>query len=115
MNLTLTADTFSVELEPMERFWAFHLGARIDIPRAHIQSVSSTMPPLSWRVLRAPGTGLPWLVAGTFYTELGREFWYITQRDRVLTLDLTSQDYYKRLILTVEDPSAWIAQLQPLL
>jgi hypothetical protein len=112
MHLSLSSDALTLTLEPQERLWAFHWGAHITLPRSHIQGVSEGLPPLSWRVIRAPGTGLPWLVAGTFYTERGREFWYITQRDRVLTLDLSAEDYYKRLILTVEDPAAWVARLQ---
>ena len=112
MNLTVSPDELNVELEPMERFWAFHLGKTITIPRNHIQAIATTMPDLNWRIIRAPGTGLPGLVAGTFYTDRGREFWYITQEDQVLTLDLTEEDYYKRIILTVDDPTGWASRLE---
>lgn len=115
MNLNLTEQDLTVELTKAERFWACHLSKTITIPRSQIQQVGSTMPPLSWRVIRSPGTSIPWqdFAAGTFYTEHGREFWYITQSDRVLTVALDRQNYYKRLILTVDDPQAWVARLSP--
>jgi len=107
MHLTRTPTHLSIHLDPHERFWALHLGATLEIPLAHIAQVSTTLPIGTWREVRAPGTFVPGMIkAGTYYTERGREFWYVVPSQTVLCMDIR-EDYYKRIVLSLPDSEAW--------
>lgn len=108
MKLTLDDDRLVMQLSGWERVWSVHMGPTIDIPIAHIQQASTEAPETTWREIRAPGTYLPQVIkAGTYYTERGREFWHVTARDKALCLDLHQDEYYKRIVITVDQNSAW--------
>jgi hypothetical protein len=111
MLLSLTNQKLRLEMNWYEKLFAFHFGGIITIPIAHITAVSTTKPEFSWRTIRAPGTGLPGvLVAGTFYTPIGREFWYIRHDRNYLVIDLVDE-YYKRIVLTRDDHEVWAERL----
>ncbi|MBD1913753.1 MULTISPECIES: hypothetical protein [unclassified Leptolyngbya] len=110
MYLTLNPTHLYIHLEGYERLWSFHLGSCIEVPLNHIAQVSTDLPLSTWRELRAPGTSLPGVIkAGTYYTERGREFWYVT-KPSVLTIDVRD-NYYKRIVLSLHDNEAWRAEI----
>lgn len=114
MNIQLTATNVEITLEWHERLWACHLGQMIVIPLNHIARVSTELPALPWYTLRAPGTAIPGLfAAGTFYTPFGREFWYVMRQSSYLVLAL-EDEYYKRIVLSIDDPHPLIAQFRAL-
>ncbi|HEY9661753.1 MAG TPA: hypothetical protein V6C65_25130 [Allocoleopsis sp.] len=115
MQLTLDSDTLIIKLSGFERLWSFHLSQSILVPFAHIQQVSTTQPQSDWFDLRAPGTALPGVIkAGTYYTRNGREFWYVTRKADYLTLSLRDE-YYKRIVLSLENAAAWAEQINRLI
>ncbi|AFY68858.1 hypothetical protein Pse7367_0552 [Thalassoporum mexicanum PCC 7367] len=112
MFLSITNQKFRLELDQWyEKLFAFHFGGIITVPIEHITAVSTTKPEFSWKTLRAPGTGLPGvLMAGTFYTENGREFWYIKRDPNYLVIDL-KDEYYKRIVLTLDNHEFWAERI----
>lgn len=114
MHLAIADQTLELHLNNRERLWAFHVSPKIAVPLPQITAVSPTAPPNDPWMIRAPGTGLPGvLVAGTFYSRRGREFWYVyyTPQDPYLVLDV-AEGYYKRLVLTLPDARSWATRLQ---
>jgi hypothetical protein len=85
------------------------LRRKIKIPLSQIKNISTKMPKVKWSI-RAPGTAIPfYFYAGTFYTSLGREFWYKKQNKNALVIELKGKKPFKRIILAHYD--AWhIAQ-----
>jgi hypothetical protein len=110
MQLDLTENTFTITLVGMERLWACKL-QNIVIDRTHIQSVSLEEPELTFPSLRAPGTSVPtYFHAGTFYSKLGKEFWYFKPKEPKMTLIL-SDGPYKRIIIAPENMEEWYDKL----
>lgn len=112
MNLVVNERTVKVQLTLPERLWAFHFSEQINIPIEEILSVKVDRPDTSWWTVRAPGTHLPGLFrAGTYYTERGREFWYVHNEQPTLWLD-TEQGYYRRILLSSALAEQWRSQIQ---
>jgi hypothetical protein len=107
MRLSLTDRKLQIEFEWYEQIWAVRLDRVMEIPIAHIRSMTTTEPQSSWAELRAPGTFLPGVIkAGTYYTKQGKEFWYVTDDRNYLTLELEDEPY-RRLVLTIPEHQAW--------
>ncbi|MBE9031570.1 hypothetical protein IQ266_17700 [filamentous cyanobacterium LEGE 11480] len=108
MKLNMAAAHLMIELSGWERLWAVHVGPRIVIPFDEIEQVRTTAPETTWRELRAPGTFFPGVIkAGTYYTDRGRTFWYTKSAENVLCLDLSADQYYKQIVLTVDQNRTW--------
>ncbi len=113
MKLFIDTDQLRIELTRMERFWAVHLGKTITIPLAQIRQVTTDAPPTNWQEIRSPGTSVPgWIKAGTYYHDRWRSFWYTQPKKPVLTLDLTPDAYYQKVILALDDNLAWRDRIQ---
>lgn len=111
MNLSITGNQLSIDLEWYEQLWAFTLNKTMSIPLDHIEKVTAEEPQSTWAELRAPGTFLPGIIkAGTYYTRRGKEFWYVTKDKDYLTLELIDEPYI-RIILTVDNNQAWIDRI----
>ncbi|PSN12851.1 hypothetical protein C7271_23095 [filamentous cyanobacterium CCP5] len=107
MQLDLTLNQLTIQLEWYEQLWAFTLHNQIAIPLAHIVRATTEEPPSRWTDLRAPGTHLPGVIkAGTYYTRQGREFWYATTDQKFLVLELRDEAYQK-IVLTPDDHQTW--------
>jgi hypothetical protein len=107
MQLNLTDRKLQIEFEWYEQIWAVRLDRVLEIPIAHIRSITTDEPQSSWAQLRAPGTFLPGIIkAGTYYTKQGKEFWYVTDDRNYLILELTDEAYC-RLVLTIPDHQVW--------
>ncbi|MGB3493546.1 MAG: hypothetical protein WBA57_12505 [Elainellaceae cyanobacterium] len=112
MNIQLTATTVELNLTWHERLWACHVGQVISVSLEHVTQINVESPTLPWYALRAPGTAIPGLFfAGTFYTQQGREFWYVTRQSPCLVLTLVDE-YYKRIVLSMDDSLALAARLR---
>ena len=87
MNLSIEDGLLKIDLSRVEKVLSVHGSFRT--PLEQVESVSTGVPRQSWRDLRVPGTFLPWVVkAGTYLTERGREFWYVTRNRGFLTIEL---------------------------
>lgn len=112
MKIDVSARQVIIQLSGTERFWAFHLGSAITIPVAHIKSVTNAEPASNWKEIRAPGTFIPGVIkSGTYYSDRGREFWYVTREKDYLILEL-KDEYYKWITLTIDDSEALAQQIQ---
>lgn len=113
MQLSIESNQLKITLTPIERFWAVHLGKTITIPLTQIQQVSTTAPTVNWKELRSPGTFVPGLLkAGTFYQDSLRSFWYTKPKTPLLTLELSPNTYYRRIVLSLSDSLAWHDRLE---
>ncbi len=114
MQLSLTDNRLIIALTGWERTWAVHVGPTISVPRQEILDTTTQVPETTWRELRAPGTFLPGVIkAGTYYTERGREFWYVRSIEKGLCLDLSPESYYKRIVLSVDQNHTWADRINP--
>jgi hypothetical protein len=112
MKIDLLGGQITIQLSTTERFLAFHIASAITIPLANITSATNDEPASNWKEIRAPGAFVPGLIkSGTYYTDRGREFWYVTRSKDYLTLDL-KDEYYKRIILTIDNSEALARQIQ---
>ncbi len=107
MQIQLASDRLKIEFEWYERLWAVRIEPAMDIPLAHISSVTIAEPYSNWAEIRAPGTFLPGIIkAGTYYTKQGKEFWYVTDDRNYLTLELHDEPY-RRIVMTLPDNRSW--------
>ncbi|HTL89119.1 MAG TPA: PH domain-containing protein [Leptolyngbya sp.] len=112
MQLSISDSQLKIDLNGWERVWAFYFNADLSIPLNHIIQVSTSEPLSSWTDMRMPGTSLPGVIkAGTYYTDRGKEFWYATRSGRYLVLELENE-FYKRIILTVDQNQFWADRIQ---
>lgn len=113
MNLIFNERTIEIQLTALERLWACHLSGQIEIPIDNILRAKLDRPNTPWWTeVRAPGTHLPGLFkAGTYYTERGREFWYVHTEQPTLWLDIADR-YYKRIVLGSAQAEQWRSQIQ---
>ena len=114
MKIQLENKSVTIRLEGLEKLWAVHSGT-IELNCEHITSVSLDEPEFNWKTIRAPGTSIPWFFnAGTFYTPLGKEFWYFFVKQRKLTITL-SEGPYVRVILAPNDIDSLYEELRQML
>jgi hypothetical protein len=112
MKIDVSNHQIIIHLSGTERLWAFHLGSTITIPAAHIKSVSNAEPASNWKEIRAPGTFIPGVIkSGTYYSDRGREFWYVTREKDYLILEL-KDEYYKWITLTIDNSETLAHQIQ---
>jgi hypothetical protein len=81
------------------------------IPLKHIVRVTTLKPKPTWKEIKAPGTHIPGLIkAGTFYTDKGKEFWFVTKGKGILNLELKNESY-KRIILGLDTNVKWAKKI----
>ncbi len=113
MKLNLNAEQLRIELTPMERLWAVHVGKTIAIPLSQIRQVTTDVPVTNWQEIRSPGTSVPgWIKAGTYYYERRRSFWYTQPKKPVLTLELAPDADYQTVVLAIDDHWGWLDRIQ---
>jgi hypothetical protein len=107
MNLNVVDQNLQIELTFKEQLLAARFNKLWQIPLTHITQVTTAKPQKHRRELRAPGSFFPGVIkAGTYYTDQGKEFWYVTQDGNYLTLELRDEPY-QRIILTLENNDHW--------
>jgi hypothetical protein len=111
MQLGIIDNKLQIEFTLKEQLLAVRWHRIWQIPLAHITQVTTTEPQSNWKELRAPGSFIPGVVkAGTYYTNRGKEFWYVDRETDYLTVELQNESY-ARIILTVGNNLGWQQQL----
>jgi hypothetical protein len=111
MNLSIVDDKLRIEFNFVERILAVRLKKYWEIPLNHIEQVKTTEPQSSWKEIRSPGSFVPGVVkAGTYYTNRGKEFWYVNRETDYLTIELRDESY-KRIIVTIDNNEFWQQRL----
>ena len=109
MKLQIVNDTLDIQFSTTEKILAIH--GSMAVPLSHI--VQATGMPLepTWMQIRMPGTNIPGIIkAGTYYTNRGKEFWYLTRGNEVLRLEFKDESY-DRIVIGVKDSSFWTGRL----
>ncbi|MBC6478057.1 MAG: hypothetical protein GDA56_09950 [Hormoscilla sp. GM7CHS1pb] len=111
MILNIVGDKLQIEWEWYEQLWGANLEKTWEIPLSHIQAVTTEEPASSWTEIRAPGTFFPGIIkAGTYYSNRGKEFWYVTNDRDYLVLSLQEESFQK-IILTLEQNEDWRSRI----
>ncbi|MBW4644651.1 MAG: hypothetical protein KME23_16950 [Goleter apudmare HA4340-LM2] len=114
MKLSIIDEKLKIEFTLKEQLLAVRWQKIWQIPLSHITQVTTAEPQSSWKELRAPGSFIPGVVkAGTYYTNRGKEFWYVNRETDYLTIELQNESY-KRIILTVDNSESWRQQIVPI-
>ena len=111
MKFLIKGDILTIQLEGFERLWA--LKSKLVIPRTTVTGVeyNAQSPAMQdfWGYLRIPGTSVPWrFLAGTFWKQNTREFWFVRMRDAgVVLIDLKSRTSpYRRIRISCSPETA---------
>lgn len=111
MHLSIIDQKLQIEFTFQEQLLAVRFHKLWEIPLTHIQQVTTAEPQSSWKELRAPGSFIPGLIkAGTYYTNRGKEFWYVNRETNYLSIELQDESY-QRIILTINDNEVWQQRL----
>jgi hypothetical protein len=109
-SITVTRDTVTVRLSPAEKVGALH--GDVSIPRSAIVGVNvvdNSMSAVSG--MRAPGYAMPGHAKlGTWRRHDGKDFIAVYAGRPAVELRLAGQRY-ERLLISVDDPHAVVAQL----
>jgi hypothetical protein len=115
MILSIVDGCFQIEFTSTEQFLAVRLHKFWQIPLTNITNVTTDLPPNKWNDLRAPGTAVPCVIrAGTYYTDRGKEFWYVTRKNdfgKVLNIELANDSYQRIVLNDVENHLQWQQRL----
>jgi hypothetical protein len=111
MQFNIVDDQLQIEFALHEQLLAVRLHKIWSIPLNQITQVTTELPPNTWKEIRAPGSFVPGLIkAGTYYTDRGKEFWYVTRKNNfgnVLNIELESEDYKRIVLNNVENYLEW--------
>ncbi|MBI2548611.1 hypothetical protein HYW21_04645 [Candidatus Woesearchaeota archaeon] len=110
MEIRLTQDTLVIVFAGLEKVAA--LKGTLTIPRNCILLADASIPWKHWTWFRV-GTYIPFfLKAGTFWTDKGKEFWYVKHGMYGLTVELQNAPY-KRIVLglSAKESMQWAKQI----
>ena len=101
MEISSDQNNLYINFTTIEKILGVHWSFKI--PLADISEIHQNIPRQTWKELRLPGTFIPGVIkAGTYLTERGREFWYVTRKRHHITIELR-RGFYKRMMLSVDD------------
>ena len=111
-RLVVEGNDISVKLTPLERLGA--LRGNFRVPRSAVREVRVSDRPWSeLRGIRAPGTGIPGVIAlGTRRGGGGRDFTAVYRNRPAVVLELEGA-VFDRLVISVDDPSNVVDHLRP--
>jgi hypothetical protein len=112
-SLVVEGNELVVTLSAVEKFGAFRGNVRV--PLSAVKSVVVEPDPWSaLRGMRAPGTGMPGVVAYGVRRLPGvcRDFAALTGRGPAVRVDLTQDSPFGRLLVSVADPEATVTSVQ---
>jgi hypothetical protein len=111
-TLETAGDSLVVRLSAFERFAA--LRGDVRVPLSAVTDVAVEPDPWSaLRGIRAPGTGWPGVIAyGTWRFSGGRDFVLVRSKRPAVRIDLDESSPFARLLITIEDPEAWVDMIQ---
>ncbi len=104
-ELVVDGDSLVLHLRPMERAEGMHSDIRVPLSAVRaVRAVDDPWPEL--RGIRAPGTGLPNVIAvGTRRGGFGKDFAAVHGKGPAIVVDLVGAEY-GRLVLTTDDAAA---------
>jgi len=104
-ELQVDGDELVLHLRPMEKAEGMHSDIRVPLTAVRaVRAVDDPWPEL--RGIRAPGTGLPNVIAvGTRRGNFGRDFAAVHGKGPAVVVELEGADY-ERLIVTLDDAAA---------
>jgi hypothetical protein len=109
-ELTVHDDALTLTLSRVEHAEGFHRD--LTVPLASLTAVRAVGDP--WpelRGIRAPGTGMPGVVAvGTRRGAFGKDFAAVHGKGPAVVVELDNQEF-QRWVLTVDDPDAVVARV----
>jgi hypothetical protein len=101
-----------VQLSSLEKLGAFRGDVRV--PLSTVQSAEVEARP--WDVLRgirAPGTGIPGVIAlGTRRFSGGKDFTAVSGTGPAVRVDLSQESPFSRLVVSVTDPDSTLAAIR---
>lgn len=100
-------NNFVFEVQGLHKLWAFR--SQLTIPVENVIKAYPNEKSLNWLMgLRMPGTHIPGLItAGTYYVNSGTIFCDVSDHKKSIVVEL-QDEFYKRLIVEVEDPQSAI-------
>ena len=109
-QLIVHDDALTLSLSRLERFEGFRRDLRVPLSSVTaVRAVTDPWPEL--RGIRAPGTGLPGVVAvGTRRGSFGKDFAAVHGKGPGVVVEMAGQEF-GRWILTVDDPEPVVAQV----
>jgi hypothetical protein len=112
MNISfINTNQLQIDWELHEQLLAVNFQPQFLIPYDHITSISTAEPVSSWTEIKSPGITLPGIIkAGTYYSNRGKEFWYVTKDKNYLTLELINEQW-QRIIISIDDNQTWAEQI----
>ena len=109
MRLSIVDDELKISFSITKKILA--LKGSFSIPLKNIKKVSTESPKPTWKEVKAPGTSIPGLIkAGTYYSDRGKEFWYVTKGKKILNLELKNESY-KRIVLGMDSNVKWAKKI----
>ena len=103
-------ENFVFEIKGLHKLWTFK--SELTIPVQHIiKAYKNEKKMTGFFGLRMPGTQVPGLItAGTYIVDDGTIFCDIVDQSKSIVVELRDE-YYKRLVIEVEDPETAIELL----
>lgn len=112
VEITIDGERAVFEVEGLHKLWS--LRSRLEIPLAHIKSVSvDPEPAMGWfDGLKVAGTDIPHVFrAGIFYQEGNFVFWDVHTPEKTIVVEL-ADEHFAKLIVEVADPQASVRLLE---
>ena len=109
MKISITRDELRINFSITKKILS--VKGSFKIPLKHVVRVTTLKPKPTWKEIKAPGTFIPGLIkAGTYYTDKGREFWFVTKGKGILNLELKNESY-KRIVLGLDANVKWAKKI----
>jgi hypothetical protein len=112
VDVTLDGDRLLFQVEGLHKLWAFR--SHLEVPLAHVTAVEINEQQVGnwWHGFKLLGTEMPGVLgAGTFVYHGQMVFWDVHDPKKTIIISL-EHEFYKKLIIEVDDPSATAALLQ---
>jgi hypothetical protein len=112
-RIEISGDELEVRLSPLEKLGSFRGNVRVPLASVSAVSVSRTPFRTLGAALRAPGTGVPGVVAlGTYHHRAGYDIAALYARRAAVIIELTPDRPLRRLLISVKDADATVEALR---
>jgi hypothetical protein len=103
MKIIKSKQGIEIEFSLLEKILGMH--GNFTIPQKNIISIKKGTPKQLWWEFRVPGTFLPGIIkAGTYYSKRGKEYWYVTRKNKNrYTVELKNESF-RRLVVSTKKP-----------
>lgn len=108
-TITIIKDQLVVEPVGLDKMWSFTGSLRIPLGQVRGATHDPGMRNEP-KGIRAPGLRIGQKLSGTFHTGGEKQFWNVSGYENVIVIELAGQEY-NRLILSVDDPTGTVDQI----